>query len=201
MWELDHKEGRAWRNWCFQTVVLEKTLESPLDCQEITSVNSDAGKDWGHEENGWQRMRWFRLHHWLNGYKFEQTPGESEEQGSPVYCSSWDSQRVGHDSKWTIRVSLICSFTGLLRTYCKPSTMTIEALNIQNPRHWSSCLEKWYKGNRLISFRLQTLSEILCYTLVKFKEHSGECTEFPTWWWLQMSRHVDCLSGYCNCCT
>ena len=38
MWELDHKEGQA-LNWCFWTVVLEKTLESPLDCKEIKPVN------------------------------------------------------------------------------------------------------------------------------------------------------------------
>ena len=38
MWELDHKEGRAPKNWCFQTVVLEKILESPLDCKEIKPV-------------------------------------------------------------------------------------------------------------------------------------------------------------------
>ena len=35
MWELDHKEGWEPKNWCFQVVVLEKTLESPLDCKEI----------------------------------------------------------------------------------------------------------------------------------------------------------------------
>ena len=39
MWELNHKEGWAPKNWCFWTVVLEKTLESPLDCQEIKPVN------------------------------------------------------------------------------------------------------------------------------------------------------------------
>ena len=39
MWELDHKEGWALKNWCFHTVVLEKTLESPLDCKEIKPVN------------------------------------------------------------------------------------------------------------------------------------------------------------------
>ena len=38
-WELDHKEGWVPKNWCFWTVVLEKTLESPLDCKEIKSVN------------------------------------------------------------------------------------------------------------------------------------------------------------------
>ena len=39
MWELDHKESWALKNWCFQTVVLEKSLESPLDCKEIKPVN------------------------------------------------------------------------------------------------------------------------------------------------------------------
>ena len=39
MWKLDHKEDWALKNWCFQTVVLEKTLESPLDCKEIKPVN------------------------------------------------------------------------------------------------------------------------------------------------------------------
>ena len=39
MWELDHKEGWALKNWCFQNVVLEKTLVSPLDSKEIKPVN------------------------------------------------------------------------------------------------------------------------------------------------------------------
>ena len=39
MWELDHKEGWALNNWCFWTVVLEKALESPLDCKEIQAAH------------------------------------------------------------------------------------------------------------------------------------------------------------------
>ena len=39
MWELDHKESWVPKNWCFWTVVLEKTFESPLDCKEIQSVH------------------------------------------------------------------------------------------------------------------------------------------------------------------
>ena len=39
MWELDYKESWALKNWCFWTMVLEKTLESPLDCKEIQPVN------------------------------------------------------------------------------------------------------------------------------------------------------------------
>ena len=46
MWELDHKEGWASKNWCFQIVVLGKTLESPLDSREIKQVNPKGDQSW-----------------------------------------------------------------------------------------------------------------------------------------------------------
>ena len=46
MWELDCEEGWAPKNWCFWTVVLEKTLESPLDCKEILPVHSEGDQSW-----------------------------------------------------------------------------------------------------------------------------------------------------------
>ena len=46
MWELDCEEGWAQKNWCFWTVVLEKTLESPLDCKEIQPVYSEGDQPW-----------------------------------------------------------------------------------------------------------------------------------------------------------
>ena len=46
MWELDYKEGWVLKNWCFWTVVLEKTLESPLDCKEIQPVNPKGNQSW-----------------------------------------------------------------------------------------------------------------------------------------------------------
>ena len=46
IWELDHKEGQAMKNWCFWTVVLGKTLESPLDCKEIKLVNPKGNQPW-----------------------------------------------------------------------------------------------------------------------------------------------------------
>ena len=46
MWELDHKETWALKNWCFWTVVLEKTLESPLDYKEIKSVKPKGNQSW-----------------------------------------------------------------------------------------------------------------------------------------------------------
>ena len=46
IWELDHKEGWMPNNWCFQTVVLEKTRESPLDIKEIKPVNTKGNQPW-----------------------------------------------------------------------------------------------------------------------------------------------------------
>ena len=46
MWELGHKEDWVPKNWCFWTVVLEKTLESTLDCKEIKSVNPKQNQPW-----------------------------------------------------------------------------------------------------------------------------------------------------------
>ena len=46
MWELDHKEGWVPKNWCFWVVLLEKTLESPLDCKEIKPVRPKGNHPW-----------------------------------------------------------------------------------------------------------------------------------------------------------
>ena len=46
MWELDYKESWAPKNWCFLTVMLEKTIESPLDCKEIQPGNPKGNRSW-----------------------------------------------------------------------------------------------------------------------------------------------------------
>ena len=46
MWELDHNESWAPKNWCLWTVVLEKTLENPLDCKEIKPINPKGNQSW-----------------------------------------------------------------------------------------------------------------------------------------------------------
>ena len=46
MWELCQKEGWAQKNWCFWTVVLEKIIQSPLNCKEIKLVNSKGNQSW-----------------------------------------------------------------------------------------------------------------------------------------------------------
>ena len=101
IWELDYKEGWAPKMlWCFQIVVLDKTLESPLDSKEIKLVNPkgnqpwifigcwrslwppdvknrligkdpDSGKDWGWEEKGATEYGMVRSHHWFDRHEFE----------------------------------------------------------------------------------------------------------------------------------
>ena len=53
MWELDYKESWALKNWRFWTVVLEKTLESPLDCKEIQPVHPKGDQSWGVHWKDW----------------------------------------------------------------------------------------------------------------------------------------------------
>ena len=136
MWELDHKESWALKNWWFWTVVLEETLESPLDCKEIQPVHPkgnqswifigrtdseaetpilwppdvktwligkdpDSGKDWGQEEKGATEDEMVGCHHLLNGYEFEQTPGDGEGQGGLAWCSSWH-----HSQTWVTNKKL-----------------------------------------------------------------------------------------------
>ena len=55
MWELRHKEGWVPNNWCFQTVVLERTLESPLDCKKTKPVNPKENQPW---INHWKDWCW-----------------------------------------------------------------------------------------------------------------------------------------------
>ena len=119
MRDLDHKEAWAQKNSCFWIVVLEKTLESPLDCKEIKPVKGNRswifiqrtddevptlwwceeltllektlmlGKIEGRRRRRWQRMRWVGWHHRLNRHEFEQTPGDSEGQGRLACYSPW----------------------------------------------------------------------------------------------------------------
>ena len=98
LWELNYKESWALKNWCFWTVVLEKTLESPLDCKETHqsilkeispecplkglswSWNSNSWppdneelthlKDWRQEEKGTVEEGMVGWHHQLNGHEF-----------------------------------------------------------------------------------------------------------------------------------
>ena len=69
MWELDHKESWGPKNWCFWTVVLEKTLKSSLDSKEIKPVNCKGNQCWIFTEGAMPKLQYFstwweELTHW-----------------------------------------------------------------------------------------------------------------------------------------
>ena len=126
MWELDRKEGWALKNWCFQTVVLEKTLESPLDAKVIKPVKRKGNQQWifiGRTDTDtetpivwlpdWKRHRcWERLKaggekgdrgwdSWITSPIQWTWVGASSRSwwrtGKPGVLQSMGSQRVKHD--------------------------------------------------------------------------------------------------------
>ena len=108
MWELDHKEGWAPQNWYFQTVVLEKTLESPLDSKEIQPVNTKGRKStlnihwedywcWSWSSNTLATW-WKELTHWKRLWCWEPLRAGGEE-GEMV---GWHHQLNGHEFEQTL---------------------------------------------------------------------------------------------------
>ena len=103
MWELDHKEGWALKNFCFWTVVLEKTLESPLDCKEIQLVNHKGNQSWIFIERidaeaeiaNFGPLMWRKLTYWRRPWCWERLKagGEGDDRG-------WDSW-MALPSQWT----------------------------------------------------------------------------------------------------
>ena len=127
LWELDHNSGWVLKNWCFWTVVLEKTLECPLDCKEIKPVSPKGNQSWifigrtdteapvlwppdsknwlickdlmlGKIEGG-SRRGWQRMR-WFDGITklMDWTSSRSWwKTGKPGVLQSTGPQRVGHD--------------------------------------------------------------------------------------------------------
>ena len=151
MWELDCEESWVLKNWCFWTVVLEKTLESPLDCKEIQPVHSERDQPW--DFFGWNDAEaetpilWTpHVKSWLIG-KDSDAGGDwrQEEKGTTEdEMAGWHHGLNGRESEWTPGVGdgqgglACCDSWG-----CKESDMT-ERLK------WTEL--KCHKSGRLQSY-------------------------------------------------
>ena len=112
MWELDYKESWAPKNWCFWTVVLEKTLESPLDCKEIQPVNPKGnqsqifiGRTGAEAETP---VLWPpHVKSWLIGKDSDagRDWGQEEKGTTEDEMAGWHHWLDGHESEWTPGVS------------------------------------------------------------------------------------------------
>ena len=108
MWELSHKEGWALKNWCFRTVMLDKTLESPLHCKEIQPVHPKGNQSWiffGRTDAGAEApILWPPdVKNWL----IRKNPDAGEDWGQEEKGTiedemvGWHHQLDGHGFGWT----------------------------------------------------------------------------------------------------
>ena len=106
MWVLDHRESWALKNWCFQTVMLEKTLQSPLDYKEIQPVHHKGNQSWiftGRIDTETLILWPPDAKNWLIGK--DPAAGKDwrqEEKGTTEdEMVGWHHWLDGHESKWT----------------------------------------------------------------------------------------------------
>ena len=108
MWELDCEEGWAPKNWCFWTVVLEKTLESPWDCKEIQLVHSERDQPWDffgrNNAKAETPVLWSpHAKSWLIGKDSDagRDWGQEEKGKTEDEMAGWHHWLDGRESGWT----------------------------------------------------------------------------------------------------
>ena len=108
MWELDCEESWVPKNWCFRTVLLEKTLESPLDCKEIQPVHSKWDQPWdffgGNDAEAEAAVLWPpHVKSWLIGKDPDtgRSWGQKENWTTEDEMAGSNHQLDGHELEWT----------------------------------------------------------------------------------------------------
>ena len=111
MWELDCEESWALKNWCFWTVVLEKTLESPLDWKEIQPVHPKGDQSWefiGRTDAKAETPILWPPHakSWLIGKDLDagRDWGQEEKGTTEDEMAGWHRWLDGHEFEWTLGV-------------------------------------------------------------------------------------------------
>ena len=109
MWDLDYEESWALKNWCFWSVVLEKTLESPLDCKEIQPVHSIEDQSWvffgRNDAKAETPVLWPpHVKSWPLGKDSDagRDWGQEEKGTTQDEMAEWHHRLDGHESEWTL---------------------------------------------------------------------------------------------------
>ena len=140
--ELDHEEGWARKNWCFQTVVLEKTLESPLDSKEIKPVNPKANQPWISIGRTDAEAEAESVILWLpesKSWVIENDPdagkdwGHQEKGMTEDEMVRWHHRLNGHEFEQTLRRT---GKPGLMQSWGCKELDTTEQLNNNNGPLW-----------------------------------------------------------------
>ena len=116
-----------WKDWCWSW---SSNIWPPDARSWLIGKDPGAGQDWGQEEKGVTEDEMVGWHHRLNGHNFEQTPGDSEGQGSLVCCSLWGCKEFDM-TQWLKNNNVESSSTTRDRT-CAP------ALDSQSLTHWTA---------------------------------------------------------------
>ena len=143
MWELYHKEGWALKNWCFWIVVLEKTLENPLDCKGIKSANPKVNQLWmfiGRIVTEVEApILWppdaKRPTHWKRPWCWERLKAKGEGGGR-----GWDGWTAS-PTQWT------WIWTHSRRQWRTDEPGTLQSMRSQRPEHNLATEQQGEKGN------------------------------------------------------
>ena len=136
MWELDCEESWVRKNWCFWTVVLEKTLESPLDCKEIQPVHSKGDQSWvfiGRTDVEAETPILWPLHakSWFIGKDSDARRewGQEEKGTTEDEMAGWHHWLDGHEFEWTPGVGDGQGGLGCYNSWGREESHTTERLN------------------------------------------------------------------------
>ena len=169
MWELDCEEGWAPKNWCFWTVVLEKTLESPLDCKENQPVFSEGDQPWDffvrNDAKAETPVLWSpHAKSWLIGKDWcWEGLGQKEKGTTEDEMAGWHHWLDGREFEWTPGVGYGQGGLACWNSWCHKELDMTKQLN------WTDYLAKK-------TLFLNQNSYIYIYIYIKIKKNKQSLT-------------------------
>ena len=150
---LDCEEGWALKNWCFWTVVLEKTLESPLDCKEMQPVHSEGDQPWdffGRNDAEAETPVIWPAHEksWLIGKDSNADWGQEEKGTTEDEMAGWHHWLDGCESEWTPGVDDVQGGLACCDSWSHKESDTTEQLN------WAELMPFVMLGSVFLHFSL-----------------------------------------------